>query len=101
MAIATFCLEGRKSPNRLLEQLDRVAEQRKEEEKEEEEAQNRLHVLHLNCAVLLMHARFFERALTRANLVFDRANEIPLPLAVRAGLLIAQIALLIAKEVRV
>ncbi len=51
-----------------------------------------------NCAVLLLQSRFYERALELAAALFERASELPPWLAVRTGLLVAELGLLLSRE---
>lgn len=55
-------------------------------------------VAHYNCAVLLLQAKFFEEALETANELFESASDLPHWLAVRTGLLIAEVGLHLARE---
>jgi tetratricopeptide (TPR) repeat protein len=51
-----------------------------------------------NSAVLLLHSKFFEKALDLANDLFDIASDLPHWLAVRTGLLIAELGLQLSRE---
>lgn len=89
IAVAQHHLEGKKNSSRLLASMQRFALDEK-----------RGRVSAFNCAVLLMQNKFFERAFEVAIRLFDSASDLPHWLAVKSGLLIAELGLLIAREVK-
>ncbi len=97
VAVAAYFADGKRNALRLAEQLERLRGAGAGEDVHKP-ARRAGQVAAYNVAVLLLQSRFYERALEVANELFDDASELPHWLAVRTGLLIAELGLLLSRE---